>query len=233
LNAGERRRMVRLAMPASLYVRQLQLGPMENFVYLLGAEGSPEVVVMDPAWDVDAIEAAAAGDGKALVGAVVSHCHADHINGLPELLRRKDLPVYAQRAEVEFSPELRRLGNAVRPMSPGDEISVGPARFKLLHTPGHTPGSQCLLCGDAVVSGDTLFVHACGRTDLKGGDPEAMYRSLTQVLMRLPDETRLLPGHDYGPVPISSIAEEKRGNPYFQFHDLASFVTYRMRPRTS
>jgi glyoxylase-like metal-dependent hydrolase (beta-lactamase superfamily II) len=110
-------------------------------------------------------------------------------------------------------------------------VKVGPLEVKLLHTPGHTPGSQCVLCGDALVSGDTLFINACGRCDLKGGNPEDMYRSITGVLMRLPDTTRLFPGHDYADVPVAELGAVKQSNPYFQFHDLPSFVEFRMRPR--
>jgi len=215
----------------AIYVRQLKLGPMENFVYLVGAEGAPEVAVVDPAWDVEAIEQAAREDGKVLAAAFVSHCHGDHTNGLPELLERHDLPVYAQRAELDFSPELRSLGDCMKPVSPGDALAVGRLTFKALHTPGHTPGSQCLWADDALVSGDTVFVNACGRCDLKGGDPEAMYRTISQVLLALPPATRLMPGHDYGDVPVSSLAMERKRNPYFQFPDVASFVAYRTRPR--
>lgn len=218
-------------MSEPLYLKQLKLGPMKNFIYLLGAEGAPEVAVVDPAWDVPAIERAVSEDGKRLACAIVTHCHPDHINGLPELLSRHDVPVYAQRREVEFSPELRQLGDALRPTEPGGEIPIGSLRAHAIHTPGHSPGSQCVLCGDALVSGDTLFVNACGRCDLKGGDPEEMYRSLIQRLGKLPDETRLLSGHDYGDVPISTLGRERQKNPYFQFPDMASFVTYRMRPR--
>jgi hydroxyacylglutathione hydrolase len=213
----------------ALYVKQLPLGPMENFVYLVGAEGSPEVVVVDPAWDVPAIEAAAKADGKTIAAAFVSHCHFDHTNGLPDLLAGHDVPVYAQGAEVDFSSELRGLG--VKALKPGDEIQVGSAQFKALHTPGHTPGSQCLLAGDALVSGDTVFVNACGRCDLKGGDPYAMYRTISQVLMALPESTRLFPGHDYGDVKVSSLGRERENNPYFRAQSVADFVAYRMRPR--
>jgi len=214
-----------------LYVRQLKLGPMDNFVYLLGAEGAQEVVVIDPAWDVDAIRQAVAEDGKRIACAVVSHCHPDHVNGLEELLRQADIPVYAQKHELEFSPELRSVGDAMRGVDPGEAVQVGPLRATLLHTPGHTPGSHCVLAEDALLSGDTVFVNACGRCDLRGGNPEELYRSISQVLMRLPPQTRLFPGHDYGDVPVSSLARERERNPYFQYHDLASFVGYRMRPR--
>lgn len=219
-------------MSTPLYVRQLKLGPMDNFVYLVGPADSREVVVVDPAWDVDAIDRALAEDGRQLVGAFVSHCHHDHINGLPELLRRHDVPVFAQRLEADFSPELRRAaGDALRPLSPGDPLDIGPLRAKALHTPGHTPGSQCLWADDAVASGDTVFVNACGRCDLRGGDPEAMYRTISGVLGALPDQTKLLPGHDYGDVQVSSLGREREHNPYFRFPDLASFVAFRMRPR--
>jgi len=217
--------------PPNLYLRQLLLGPMENFVYLVGSPNDKEVAVVDPAWDVEAIQQAAAKDGKTISCAIVSHSHMDHINALPELLRAHDVPVYAQKDEVEFSNELRRISDAVKPVSPGDEISVGSLRLKALHTPGHTPGSQCLYFQDALVSGDTLFIEACGRCDLRGGDPEAMYRSLSQVLLKLPDQTQLFPGHDYSDVPTSSLAEAKTRNPYLRFADLQSFIGYRMRPR--
>lgn len=219
-------------MTSPLYIRQLKVGPMDNFAYLVGAEGADEVAVVDPAWEVDAILAAAEADQKRVVAAFVSHCHHDHINGLPDLLRRTDVPVYAQRIEADFSADLRQMaGDALRPLGPGDTLQIGSLQAKAVHTPGHTPGSQCLWAADAVTSGDTVFVNGCGRCDLRGGDPEEMYRTIRDVLMRLPEETRLLPGHDYGDVPVSSLARERAQNPYFQFPDLAAFVAYRMRPR--
>jgi hydroxyacylglutathione hydrolase len=215
-----------------LYLRQLKLGPMDNFVYLVGVEASPEVLVVDPAWEVAAIERAVAEEGKRLVGAFVSHCHKDHTNGLPELLSRHDIPVYAQREEVDFSEDLRTAaGGALRAVGPGEAIPVGGRSFLALHTPGHTPGSHCLLAGDSLVSGDTVFINGCGRCDLKGGNPEDMYRSLSQVLLRVPDETRLWPGHDYAQVPVAAMGEVRRTNPYFAFPDMISFVEFRMRPR--
>ncbi len=215
----------------ALYLRQLKLGPMENFVYLVGPATGSEVLVVDPAWDMAAIEAAAGADGKVLSGAFVSHSHGDHINALPDLLEGYDVPVYVHRAELDFSPSLRALGSSARPLSGGDELRVGEATFKALHTPGHTPGSQCLLGEGAVVSGDTLFIHACGRCDFEGGSMDDMHHSLRHVLGKLPEDTVLYPGHDYSDVPSAQLSEVRMKNPYLQAHDLAAFVALRSRPR--
>lgn len=214
-----------------LYVRQLTLGPMKNFVYLVGAPGAEEIAVIDPAWDVPAIFAAAEQDDKRVTAAIVSHHHFDHLNGLPDLLARADVPVYAQKAELDFSDELREHASAVKGVGPGEVVKVGPLELKLIHTPGHTPGSQCVYCGGALVSGDTVFVNACGRCDLPGGDPEQMFDSLTRVLGGLPGDTKLYPGHDYGDVPVSSLERERAQNPYFKLGAVGEFLAYRMRPR--
>ncbi|MBK7860360.1 MAG: MBL fold metallo-hydrolase [Archangiaceae bacterium] len=214
-----------------LYVRQLALGPMKNFVYLVGAEGAPEVAVIDPAWDVPAIFDAAEQDGKKVSAAVVSHHHHDHINGLPALLARADVPVYAQKAELDFSEELQEHRSAIRAVGPGEAVKVGPLELKLIHTPGHTPGSQCVYCGGALVSGDTVFVNACGRCDFPGGSAEQMFDSLHRVLGGLPGETKLFPGHDYGDVQVSSLDRERQQNPYFKLGAVGEFLAYRMRPR--
>ena len=106
----------------------------------------------------------------------------------------------------------------------GDKIDVGGVEVQLLHTPGHTPGSQCFLIDNRIVSGDTLFIGACGRVDLPGSNPEQMYYSLTQKLMALPDDTVLFPGHNYSDRPTSTIGTEKQSNPYFQFESLKQFL---------
>lgn len=215
-----------------IYSRQLQLGPMQNFVYLLGAEDAREVAVIDPAWEVEAILAAAERDGKEVVAALLTHHHHDHVNGvLPLLERRPGIPVVAQRREIELSSTLQAFGDAMVPVEPGDEISVGPLPIRCLHTPGHTPGSHCFLAGSDLFTGDTLFIGGCGRCDLPGGDPEEMFRSLHQVLGSLPEETRVHPGHDYGSVPVSTLGAERRENPYLQRTNLEEFVSFRMRPR--
>jgi glyoxylase-like metal-dependent hydrolase (beta-lactamase superfamily II) len=106
----------------------------------------------------------------------------------------------------------------------GDEIAVGAQRIRLLHTPGHTPGSQCFLVGDSLISGDTLFIGGCGRVDLPGSDPAQMYDSLVNKLRALPDDTVLYPGHDYAERPTSTIGQEKQRNPYMRFKRLEDFL---------
>jgi glyoxylase-like metal-dependent hydrolase (beta-lactamase superfamily II) len=213
----------------ALYVRQLKLGPMENFVYLVGAPDARETAIVDPAWDVAAAAQAAADDGRVLTHALVSHHHFDHVNGLPDVLARGGIRVVAHAADVpKLAPELQREVTAV---AAGDAVEVGPLRVRAFHTPGHTPGSTCWHTGDSLFAGDTVFVNACGRCDLAGGDPEQMFQSLRRVA-ELPGDVTLYPGHDYGDVPVSSIAREKERNPYFQkLAALEDFVAYRMRPR--
>jgi hydroxyacylglutathione hydrolase len=213
----------------ALYVRQLKLGPMDNFVYLLGAEGALETAIVDPAWDVEAAARAAEEDGRRLTHALVSHHHFDHVNGLPAVLAKGGIRVFAHGADVpRLAPELQKEVTAV---AAGDTVEVGPLRVLAMHTPGHTPGSTCWHAQEALFAGDTVFVNACGRCDLAGGDPEQMFQSLRRV-SQLPDDVRLYPGHDYGDVPVSSVARERRNNPYFQkLASLTDFVAYRMRPR--
>jgi glyoxylase-like metal-dependent hydrolase (beta-lactamase superfamily II) len=217
-------------MVMGLYVRQLKLGPMENFVYLVGAEGARETALVDPAWDVAAALRAAEEDGRTVTHALVSHHHFDHVNGLPDVLAQGGIRVHAHAADIpKLAPELQK---EVVALAAGDAVEVGPLRVKALHTPGHTPGSTCWhVEGDALFAGDTVFVNACGRCDLAGGDPEQMFQSLRRVA-ELPGTVRLFPGHDYGDVPVSSIAREKEKNPYFQkLGALTDFLAWRMRPR--
>ena len=201
---------------------------MQNFVYLLGAPGSKETAVIDPAWDVPAILEAVEADGRRLTAAFLSHHHMDHMNGVPELLEARDVPVYAQRDELAFAEVLRGFGSAVKPVGPGEVVAVGPLELTCVHTPGHTPGSQCLLCRGALLSGDTVFVNACGRCDLPGGNAEQMFDSLHRVLGALPAETVLYPGHDYGDVPVSSLERERQHNPYLLAVSKQDFLWRRM-----
>lgn len=214
------------------YVRQLQLGPMANFVYLVGPESGAQAAVVDPAWDVEAIVAAAAEDGRRIESVLLTHHHHDHTSGLGALLDRSPVPVYLQRAEADFAESLRGFEGALRPVEPGAVVPVGTLRVTCLWTPGHTPGSQCLWSDGALFSGDTVFVGACGRCDLPGGDARQLFDSLHRVLGPLSDETRLYPGHDYGDVAVSTLGRERALNPYFRQRAVDDFVLYRLRPRS-
>lgn len=204
---------------------------MKNFVYLVGAPSAAEAFVIDPAWDVPAILSAVEEDGRRLAGIFLTHHHHDHLNGVPGLLEKVDLPIYVQRAEVDFAEALKPFAEAIRAVSAGEKVRVAGLEIECLHTPGHTPGAQCLHCGGGVFSGDTLFVNACGRCDFNGSDPVAMYHSLFDVLGRLDGATALYPGHDYGDVKVSSLARERERNPYFQVSGEAEFVKRRMTPK--
>jgi len=133
--------------------------------------------------------------------------------------------VYIHKAELPFVHRVTGLSQSdLVAVEGGDEVQVGQLKVKFLHTPGHTPGSQCFLVGNALVSGDTLFIGSCGRVDLPGSNPDDMYRSLTQVLAALPDETLLFPGHNYADRPRSTIGDEKRTNMMLRFRNLHDFL---------
>lgn len=212
-----------------LYVKQLQLGPMENFVYLVGAKDAKETAIVDAAWDVTAALRAAEADGRVVTHALVSHHHFDHTNGLPDVLAKGGIRVHVHARDAEsLAPEV--CGEVAR-VSAGDAVEVGPLRIHAFHTPGHTPGSTCWHAEGSLFAGDTVFVNACGRCDLAGGDVEEMFESLGRV-SKLPEDTRLYPGHDYGDVKVSSVGREKANNPYFQkLGNMTDFIAWRMRPR--
>jgi hydroxyacylglutathione hydrolase len=217
----------------AIYLRQMELGPMQNFAYLIGDPVARQCVVVDPAWEIDAIVSTAERDGMTLTGALVTHTHQDHVGGsleswgmpgripgVEELLERVPLKVYVHKAEREF---LKGLGSDLVKVEAHDTLTVGRLSVTFLHTPGHTPGSQCFLVDGRLVSGDTLFIGSCGRTDLPGSDPTEMYYSLTRRLGALPDDTILFPGHNYGG-PSSTLGAEKRHNAFMRFTSLGDFL---------
>ena len=218
-------------MNLSLYFKQIEIGPMQNYVYLIGSTETRKAAVVDAAWDIDAIVRTAAQDEMEITHALVTHTHPDHVGGgfagleiagATELLEKCKAKVVVHKAEAEFikglsSSDMIKTDNA-------DKVDVGGLEIQLIHTPGHTPGSQCFLVGNRVVSGDTLFIDACGRVDFPGGNPEQMYYSLTQKLMALPDEMILFPGHNYAPLKHATIGEQKKTNPYLKFSSLKQFL---------
>jgi hydroxyacylglutathione hydrolase len=218
-------------MNPSLYFKQIEIGPMHNYVYLIGSTETHKAAVVDAAWDIDEILRIAAQNEMEITHALVTHTHPDHVGGgfagmeiagATELLDKCKAKVVVHKAEAEFikglsSSDMIKTDN-------GDKVDVGGLEIKLLHTPGHTPGSQCFLVDDRVVSGDTLFIDACGRVDFPGGNPEQMYYSLTQKLLALPDNMILFPGHNYAPLKHATMGEQKRTNPYLKFSSLKQFL---------
>ncbi len=215
-------------------------GEMRNFVYLVGDRASRECAVIDPAWDVPGILDLAQQDGMKITAALVTHFHPDHVGGdlfghpvqgIAQLLARAPMRVYAHKEEVGGLCFVTGIEEAdVRPVESGDTLSVGTIPIRFLHTPGHTPGSQCFLVGDrSLVAGDTLFVGACGRVDLPGSDPEQMYESLTQKLAKLPDDVVLYPGHDYGDRESAPLGEQKRTNVFLQPRSLQDWLSLMRR----
>jgi glyoxylase-like metal-dependent hydrolase (beta-lactamase superfamily II) len=214
-----------------LYFKQIEIGPMQNYVYLIGSTETRKAAVVDAAWEIDQILRIAAQDDMEITHAFVTHTHPDHvggrfanmeIEGVTELLDKAKVKVVVHKAEAEFLKSLS-ASDLIKAES-GDKIDVGGVEIQLLHTPGHTPGSQCFLLENRIVSGDTLFIGSCGRVDLPGSNPEQMYYSLTQKLMALPDDMILFPGHNYSSKPTSTMGEQKQTNPYFQFESLKHFL---------
>jgi glyoxylase-like metal-dependent hydrolase (beta-lactamase superfamily II) len=228
-----------------LYFRQLLSGrdfaqgdgiaaQMRNFAYLIGDRQTGDCVVVDPAYAagdlVDLLEA----DGLHLSGVLVTHHHPDHVGGsmmgfelkgLAELLERVSVPVHVNSQEAQFVSRITGI-----PMSDltshehGDKVSVGAIDIELLHTPGHTPGSQCFLLDGRLVAGDTLFLEGCGRTDFPGGDSDEIFRSL-QKLAQLSGDPTVFPGHWYSLEPSASLSEVKRSNYVYRVANLEQWRT--------
>ena len=195
-------------------------GQMVNFVYAIGDRITREAVLVDPAYAVEDLLAVLAADEMRLTGVLATHYHPDHIGGsmmgysiegVPALLEHADCPVHVQSAEAPWvSRTIGVAENDLAMHAAGDVVRVGEVDIELLHTPGHTPGSQCLLVDGRIVTGDTLFLDGCGRTDLPGSDPALMYESL-QRLAKLPPGTVVYPGHRYSmpsSATMSSILEQ-------------------------
>jgi glyoxylase-like metal-dependent hydrolase (beta-lactamase superfamily II) len=216
-----------------LYFRQLLSGrdfatddpmahQMVNFAYAIGDRVTGECVLVDPAYSADDLLDLVEADGMRVVGVLASHFHADHIggnlmghqvNGVAQLLERCECPVHVQRAETPWVLRTSGLGvDQLVEHDGGDVVSVGAVDIRLVHTPGHTPGSQCFHVEGRLVSGDTLFLDGCGRTDFPGSDPAAMYDSL-QTLAAMPDGTVVYPGHRYS-VPSCATIEAVRSSNY-------------------
>ena len=226
---------------SDLYFAQIPVGRMANLAYLVGSRSTREALIVDPAWSVDALLDRAEADGMKVTGALVTHYHQDHvggsifgmqIEGVDRLLARQPVPLYVNEHEAEGTKQVTGASESdLKRMAGGDELVLGQVRVRMIHTPGHTPGSQCFLVEEAgqpgrLVSGDTLFLGSCGRVDLPGSNPEDMYRSLNEKLARLPDDTIVYPGHLYSSEPHDTLGHEKRTNPFLRVANLDQFLMF-------
>ena len=220
-----------------LYFRQLLAGrdiapsdplatQIVNFVYLIGDRSTGEALAVDPAYDIEGLLDVAGRDDMTVTGALLTHYHPDHVGGslmghsvegVRELLEHQPVMLHVQRDEAEWVKRVTGVSDSdLAAHNSGDVVRVGEVAVELIHTPGHTPGSQCFLVEDRLVAGDTLFLDGCGRTDLPGGNAEQLYYSLTQRLAKVPDDAILYPGHLYSMASSASMGATREHNMVFR-----------------
>ena len=223
-----------------LYFRQLLSGrdfaagdvfaaQMRHFAYLIGDRQTGDCLVVDPAYAAGDLLDALEADGMHLSGVLVTHHHPDHVGGemmgfalrgLAELLERVSVPVHVNSQEALYVSRVTGISiSDLTQHEHGDKVSAGDIEIELLHTPGHTPGSQCFLLDGRLIAGDTLFLEGCGRTDFPGGDSDEMFRSL-QKLAQLSGDPTVFPGHWYSIESSASLSEVKRSNYVYRVADL-------------
>ncbi len=184
-------------------VHQIQVGNMQNFTYLVDDEETNEAVLIDPSWDLDKIDEIITRNNLNIKYIVNTHHHFDHTLGNEAMSESLDAKI-VQHENSELKHDIS--------VKDGDVIKFGNSELSVLHTPGHSKDSMCLVGDGKIFSGDTLFVGNCGRVDLPGGSAKELYHSLFDILYSLDDDLILYPGHNYGSEPISSIGNEKKMN---------------------
>jgi glyoxylase-like metal-dependent hydrolase (beta-lactamase superfamily II) len=209
-----------------MFVKQMQVSTMAVFAYLVGDQITGDALVIDPAADVKGIIAEAKKNNLRINYIVNTHGHVDHISGNTEMQKETGAKIIVHGDDaimLTHTPAmiLRMFGAKASPpadilVKDGDTISVGNVELKVIHTPGHSPGGISLYTPGYVFTGDTLFVEAVGRTDLPGGSWQTMFKAIKEKLFCLPDDTKVMPGHNYGRMPTSTIGHEKTCNPFVQ-----------------
>ncbi|MAG91291.1 Zn-dependent hydrolase [Candidatus Woesearchaeota archaeon] len=206
-----------------MFFKQIPVGPMQNFIYLIGDEASKEAAIVDAGWDIDKLIETANNEKLQIKKIILTHSHYDHVQKVSELADKTKAEIYFHELEID---EIKRsIKNEIKfiKLKDNEEIKVGNIKIKIIHTPGHTIGAICLLFENKLITGDTLFVSAIGRTDLPGGNPIQLFESL-QKLKKLDDNIEIYPGHDYGSTPSSTIGDEKKNNPYFKCNTKEEFM---------
>ena len=212
-----------------IYLKQVETGPIENFSYIIANPLERIATIIDPGWpgeEADRLLERAALDGVSIKYIIATHYHSDHICGIEYLLGKTGAELLVHEGEKESMDRLGFKPDII--LKDGDLLSLGGLTVKIIHTPGHSPGSICIYSNGKLFTGDTLFVGGCGRADLPRGNPEELYASLYDKLLKLSGSTEIYPGHDYGPVKFSNIDRERRENPYLKCASLEEFIKLRM-----
>jgi glyoxylase-like metal-dependent hydrolase (beta-lactamase superfamily II) len=202
----------------SVFIKQLLLGDLENFTYIIADKDTGEAFVIDPSAPQAQILRELKVENLQLKGILLTHGHYDHVVGVDKV----DVPVYLSEAEALFyTPQAKQYMRT----ADGQKIMLGHFVVECLHTPGHTPGCQCFLVDGNLFTGDTLFMDAVGRTDFPGGSSQILFQSL-QRIKQLPDATMIWPGHHYGTVPHEALGSLKKYNPFLMCEDVKQFEGY-------
>jgi hydroxyacylglutathione hydrolase len=230
-------------------IHSLAVGPLKNLVYLIEDPSSNRAAVVDPAWDVDRIARLIEMRDLDLTDILLTHGHDDHANGLTELLSWFAPRVPRVHVAAEEATFWRQVTSGQIPLHSADDrtsevwgaappadltthgdsarIALGTTGIEMIQTPGHSPGGACYRFDRYLITGDTLFVYGCGRCDLDGSDPRLMFHSLQRLQHLIPDDVIILPGHHYASQPTTTMAEQRRANPFLHFHDPDGFVAFR------
>lgn len=186
-----------------MIVHQVPVGNMQNFTYLAEDEDTSEALLIDPSWDLDEISRVIEKNGLKIKYIVNTHHHFDHTIGNDTMAKKTGAKIVQYKAsEIRHDVDV----------SDGDKIKFGNSELTVIHTPGHSKDSMCLVGDGKIFSGDTLFVGTCGRVDLPGGDARELYHSLVNVLRKLDDGLVMYPGHNYGSTPTSTLGTQKKMN---------------------
>ena len=198
-------------------VLQIPVGQMANYCYIIADEETDEAAVIDPSWDLDEVFSALKKNGWTAKYVINTHSHFDHVLGNEQIAKVTGAKII-QHAASHLDKDIA--------ISEGDVIKVGSIEIKVVHTPGHSKDSVCLITDDIVFTGDTLFVGNCGRVDLPGSDPREMYHSLFEKVAHLDEKLVVYPGHNYGASPTSTIGREKKLNHVLQPRTEQEFMEF-------
>jgi len=209
-----------------LHVLAMEVGPLAENTYIVGHAASGKAVVIDPGDEAGEILRQLAGKGWSLDKILLTHGHFDHVGAVRALKEKTGANVYIHPDDADLMRGAGRTGmmfglRVPAPPPPdvlvreGDSVSLGDVAFRVLHTPGHTPGHVTYLSGDLAFVGDLIFAGSIGRTDLPGGSLDELLRAVREKIFTLPGDTVLFPGHG----PATTVGEEKRGNPFFTGED--------------